>query len=189
MLSRITDSRVTRNAPGLALLAGTVLILALCIGGVLAVLIPTDPTEEIGAVKISDVQAAIPRGDAVGRRVPGLDEISGTVRREDADDIDELIVGRVELDLGPDDWIATAGPLQDFDADGVVEPVRAELSGLVGREATFLARIDRSGEEGDVYTINGRPYRDPAGAPPWVAGDFKGQLIDGVPTPTRGEEG
>jgi hypothetical protein len=187
MWRRITTSRYARSVAGLAALAGTVLLLAIVVSALLTVFIPTDPEQEIGAVKISDVEAALPAAEAVQRRVPGLDEISGMVSREDPGDVDELIVGRVELDLGPDEWITTAGPLADFDGDGAVEPVRAELAGLVGREATFLARIDRSGEEGDVYTINGRPYRDPAGAPPWVAGGFKGQLIDGVPMSTGGE--
>ncbi len=169
MLSRITASRCTRSVVGLAVSAGTVLILALCIVAILSVLIPTDPVEEIGAVKISDAEAAIPPGEALDRRVPGLDEISGTVAREDPDDVDELVVGRVELDFGPDDWIASAGPREDFDGDGVAEPVRDELSGLVGRQARFLARLDRGGDDGDVYAINGRPYRDPAGPPPWKA--------------------
>jgi hypothetical protein len=169
MLSRSTASRWTRSVVGLAVLAGTVLILALCIVAILSVLIPTDPDEEIGAVKISDVQAAVSPGDALDRRVPGLDEISGKVAREDPEDVDELVVGRVELDFGPDDWIAAAGPREDFDGDGAAEPVRDELSGLIGRQARFLARLDRGGDDGDVYAINGRPYRDPAGPPPWTA--------------------
>ena len=169
MLSRITASRCTRSVWGLAVLAGTVLIVALCIVAILSVLIPTDPDQEVGAVKISDVQAAVPPGEALDRRVPGLDEISGKVAREDPDDVDELVVGRVELDFGPDDWIAAAGPREDFDGDGVAEPVRDELSGLVGRQARFLVRMDSGGDDGDVYAINGRPYRDPAGPPPWNA--------------------
>jgi hypothetical protein len=169
MLRRISASRCTRSVVGLAVLAGTVLIVALCIVAVLSVLIPTDPDEEIGAVRISDVLAAVPPGEAIDRRVPGLDEISGKVAREDPDDVDDLVVGRVELDFGPDDWIAAAGPGEDFDGDGVAEPVRDELSGLVGRQARFLVRMDSGGDDGDVYAINGRPYRDPAGPPPWKA--------------------
>jgi hypothetical protein len=29
--------------------------------------------------------------------------------------------------------------------------------------------MDRGGDDGDVFAINGRAYRDPAGAPPWNA--------------------
>jgi hypothetical protein len=167
MSSRI---RAPRGAVGLAMIAGTVLILALLVVSLLTTLIRTDPEQEIGTVRISDAQAAIPPGEALDRRVPGLDEVSGLVAREDPDDVDELVVGRVDLDFGPDDWIAAAGPLSDYDGDGVAEPLRDELSGLVGREARFLARLDSRGDDGDVYAINGRPYRDPAGSPPWNAG-------------------
>jgi hypothetical protein len=169
MLGRSSTSRLRRTAVGLALPAGAVAVLALGLVAILSVLVPTDPVEEVGTVKISDVEAAVPPGEALDRRVPGLDEISGKVAREDPDDVDELLVGRVELDFGPDDWIAAAGPREDFDRDGVAEPVRDELSGLVGREARFLARMDSGGDDGDVYAINGRPYRDPTGPPPWKA--------------------
>ena len=54
-----------------ALVAGTVLILAVFIVTLLATLIPTDPEQEVGAVKISDVQAAVPPGEALDRRVTG----------------------------------------------------------------------------------------------------------------------
>lgn len=169
MLSRIAASRFARSAVMLTLMAGAALVLTLGVVALLSVLIPTDPEMEIGAVKISDVQAAVPPAEALDRRVPGLDEISGKVAREDPDDVDELRVGRVEIDFGPDDWIAAAGPMEDFDGDGVAEPLRDELSGLVGREARFLVRMDSGGDDGDVYAINGRPYRDPAGPPPWNA--------------------
>lgn len=169
MLGRGSTSGVTRAAFGLALTAGAVLVLTFVLVALLRQMIPTDPVEEIGTVKISEVEAAVPAAEALDRRVPGLDEISGKVAREDPEDVDELRVGRVELDFGPDDWIAAAGPLDDFDGDGRVEPLRDELSGLVGRQARFLARMDSRGDDGDVYAINGRPYRDPTGPPPWRA--------------------
>lgn len=162
MLNRITASRFAPGAAGVALLAGIV--------GFVTALTPTDPEQEIGVVRISDAPAAIPTEGALSRRVPGLDEVTGLVSREDPDDVDELVVGGVELDFGPGDWIAAAGPRQDYDGDGALESVRDELAGLVGQQARFLARIDSKGDDGDVYTINGRPYRDPAGPPPWNTG-------------------
>ena len=177
MLRRIRASRSIRGAAGLALMAGTVLILALLIVTLLTTLIPTDPEQEVGAVRISDVQAAVPPGEALDHRVRGLDEVSGLVSREDPDDVDDLVVGRVELDFGPDDWIAGAGPGADYDGDGIAEMLRDELAGLVGREARFLVRLDSRGDDGDVYAINGRPYRDLAGPPPWNAGGAREEDI------------
>jgi hypothetical protein len=167
MSSRISAPRPARGGGRLALIAGAALILALFVATLLPTLIPTDPEQEVGAVRISDVPAALPPGEALDRRVTGLDEVSGLVAREDPDDVDELVVGRVELDFGPDDWIAGAGPLADYDGDGAAEALRDELSGLVGRQVRFLARLDSRGDDGDVYAINGRPYRDAVGPPPW----------------------
>jgi len=167
MSSRIAASRFPRKAVVLPLLAGAVLSVAILFVVLFSALDPTDPDQQIGVVKISDAQAVIPPGEALSRRVPGLDEVNGLVSRDDPDDVDKLTVGRVELDFGPRSWVASAGPIQDYDNDGTVEPLRDELSGLVGREARFLVRLDGKGDDGDVYTIDGRPYRDPAGPPPW----------------------
>ena len=177
MSSRIPVFRPTRGTARPALIAGTVLILALFIVTLLATLIRTDPEQEVGAVKISDVEAAVPPGEALDHRVTGLDEVSGRVSREDPDDVDDLVVGRVELDFGPDDWIAAAGPGADYDGDGIAETLRDELAGLVGREARFLVRLDSRGDDGDVYAINGRPYRDPAGPRPWNTGGAREEDI------------
>jgi hypothetical protein len=166
MLSRLIASRRTRKALLLPLLAAALLSIGLVVA-LFSALNPTDPDQQIGVVSISDAQAVTPPGGALSRRVPGLDEVKGLVSRDDPDDVDELDVGRVELDFGPDNWVAAAEPIQDYDNDGTVEAVRDELSGLVGQEARFLVRLDSDGDDGDVYTINGRPYRDPAGPPPW----------------------
>ena len=166
MLSRLIASGMTRKALLLPLLAGAVLSVGLIVV-LFSALDATDPDQQIGVVAISDAQAATPPGEALSRWVPGLDEINGLVSRDDPDDVDELTVGRVELEFGPEDWVAAAGPIHDYDNDGTVEPLRDEISGLVGREARFLVRLDNKGDDGDVYTMNGRPYRDPNGPPPW----------------------
>lgn len=167
MSSRIAASCWTRKAVVLPLLAGAVLGVVILVGVLFRALDATDPDQQVGVIKISDAPAVTPPGEALSRRVPGLDEVHGLVSRDDPDEVDELTVGRVELDFGPEEWVAAAGPMQDYDNDGAVEPLRDELSGLVGREAHFLVRLDSKGDDGDVYAINGRPYRDPAGPPPW----------------------
>ena len=53
----------------------------------------------------------------------------------------------VDLDFGPDDWVATAEAPDDFDGDGTVESLRDELAGLVGREVTLLVRFDDDGDD------------------------------------------
>jgi len=114
--------------------------------------------------------------EAVTQQVPGLDELSGTVTRDpdddgDGDDPDDLAIGRVDLEFGPDRWVATAGPSHDYDGDGTAEPLRDELDGLVGTEATLRVRFDDDGDDADVYLINGLPYRDITGPPPWLSAD------------------
>lgn len=107
------------------------------------------------------------------RQVDALDEVSGLVTRDgsDPDDFDDLEVGRVELDFGPSSWAAAVGPIEDFDGDGNAEPLRDELDGLVGTEAEFRVRLDNDGDDGDVYAINGRTFREVTGPAPWQSAD------------------
>ncbi len=105
------------------------------------------------------------------RQVLALEQLSGTfqedVDRDGDTDHDDFEIGRVDLDFGPDDWLRTAGPIEDFDGDGTAENVLDELRGLVGQEVTLLVRFDDD-DEADVYVINDLTFRDSSsGSAPW----------------------
>lgn len=136
-------------------------------------------------------------GDAgTSQQVPGLDELSGTVTWDDGmgDDSDdsgtdddrsseladmiesgatgvpldpELEINGVDLDFGPDDWVATAEASADFDGDGAVASLREELVGLVGQDVTMLVRFDDDGDDADVYVIGDLTFRDVSAPAPW----------------------
>jgi len=106
------------------------------------------------------------------QQVAALDRIEGTLERL-GDDPDDLFIGAVELELGPEQWLRTAGPLRDYDGDGTPEDLLSELDALVGQAVTALVRLDDDddGDEGDVYVLNDLVYRDSAGGPaPWQQG-------------------
>lgn len=133
-----------------------------------------DPDESVGVVTVSKSGSAAPQavgsGMPISRQVAGLDALRGVVEyeRDGAPDIDDLFVGRVELEFGPHGWIERAGPKADYDGDGSTEALRDELAGLAGTEASFLVRLDDDGDEGSVYTVNGLTYRDPTRPAPWL---------------------
>lgn len=134
-----------------------------------------DPDESVSPVDLPAVASTTApdpatEGGSVDARdqhqVPALDEVSGIVVRN-GDDEDDLEVGGVDLDFGPDAWVATAGPMEDYDGDGAVESLRDELDGLVGQEARFRVHLDDEGDDGEVYTINDLTYREVGGPAPW----------------------
>jgi hypothetical protein len=109
-------------------------------------------------------------GRAPARQVEGLQQLAGTLRS--GDDPGEWAVSGVDVDLGPGSWIATSGPIEDYDGDGRPEPLLDELRGLQGRAVTLAVRFDLDGDldDADVFLIEGRSFRDPAGGPaPWQA--------------------
>lgn len=106
-------------------------------------------------------------GDVTVRAVEGLDQLVGVLLPDD--DRDWYVAG-VDVDFGPEAWIAAAPGLQDYDGDGAVEPFLTELLGLQGREVTIGVRYDTDDDrdEAFAFTIQGLPFRDPAGgAAPW----------------------
>lgn len=133
------------------------------------------------------------------QQVAGLERLQGVLTRDDSDDDNDdeaddraddraderadFEVAGVDLDLGPDEWLLTAGPVGDFDGDGTLRPVLEELEALLGTEVTVAGRYEDDGSGGsdddlDVYEIQGLTFRDSAGGPaPWqtagtgVAGD------------------
>jgi uncharacterized membrane protein YkoI len=131
-----------------------------------------DPQEQVSAVDVGRLDITLPseatqRGGSTGQQVAALDRVRGTLAR--GDDADEFSVGQVELGFGPESWVVTAGPLEDYDGDGEREDLRTELESLVGQPVTALVRLDDDGDEADVYFLNNLPYQDTAGAPaPWL---------------------
>ena len=75
-------------------------------------------------------------------------------------------VGARGLGLGPPWWRETA-KLADYDGDGTVETVAAELTGLAGRSVSVAGEVDDDGVS--VRTLNGKAFRE-AGKPPWAGG-------------------
>ena len=75
------------------------------------------------------------------------------------------------LGLGPPWWRETA-KVADYDGDGVVETVAAELEGMRGRSVTVTGEPDEDGV--GVRTLNGKAFRE-AGRPPWAGGPGKGR--------------
>jgi hypothetical protein len=76
-----------------------------------------------------------------------------------------------ELGLGPP-WWRESGKAADFDGDGAVETVVAELASLTGKTVTVTGAADDEGEL-SVRTIAGKTFRE-QGRPPWAGGPSRG---------------
>jgi hypothetical protein len=76
------------------------------------------------------------------------------------------LAGR-ELGLGPP-WWRESGKAADFDGDGTVETVTAELKSLTDKRVIVTGEVDDEGELG-VRTIAGKAFRE-GGRPPWAGG-------------------
>ena len=146
-------------------IAGAGVVVAAGLGGLAVGAALDDPDEPVAAIELSGTPT---QDDGAGGtvRVPALEQVAGTVTR-DGDDVDDLEVGGVDLDFGPERWIREAGPVADLDGDGTEEPLAAELEGLVGTERTFDVRLDGDGDEADVYAVDGVTYREVGGSAPW----------------------
>jgi uncharacterized membrane protein YkoI len=105
------------------------------------------------------------------------DDSKGSDDSGSSDDRDEFEVAGVDLELGPESWLLTAGPVADFDGDGTLRPVLEELEGLVGSEVTVLGRLDDDGDELEVYVIQDLELRSTSGPAPWETGD-QGDALD-----------
>jgi hypothetical protein len=163
----------------IALTAGGVAIVALAGAAAASAVGDSDPESSVQAVEVGSLADSPASGSSGSsgststtvrgsHQVAGLSELSGRVSQAPDDDgFDDLVVQGVELDFGPDEWTAQAGPMQDYDRDGRVEVLRAEIEGLRGTDSTFRVRFDDRGDEAEVFLINGLTYHDPAGAAPW----------------------
>lgn len=161
-ISSMTPPRRRLMIIWLALGAAAVLV------GIGVLLLRPDPTEQVGAVPITGVTVdSVPTTSATrSQQVEALDRIEGTMQA--GDDPDEFTLGAVELDFGPEAWVLTAGPIQDYDQDQKTEDLADELAGLKGRAVTALVRPGDERDDAEVYLLNDLPYRDPAGPPPWT---------------------
>lgn len=100
--------------------------------------------------------------------VQGLERLTGQLVA--GKDHDDWYVSGVEVDFGPEGWIATAEAGADFDGDGTAETVLNELRGLAGSEVTLGVRFESGDDrdDADVYAIGSVAYRDVNGGPaPW----------------------
>jgi len=125
-----------------------------------------DPSVQVGSVPITGLSVLpAPTSSATrSEQVEALDRLEGTFQA--GDDPGQFTLGSVDLDFGPDAWVLTAGPLQDYDQDQRTEALLDELAGLTGHQVTILVRPGDGGDEADVYVLNDLPYRDPAGLAP-----------------------
>lgn len=154
--------------------AAVAMALAILALGGAALAAQDDPVEKVAAVDLGQFSIAAGTDPTAAvdsaQQVAALDPIEGTLERR-GDDPDDLVIGTVELELGPERWLRTAGPLRDYDGDGTPEDLRGELDALVGQAVTALVRLDDDGDEGDLYVLNDLVYRDSAGGPaPWQQG-------------------
>ena len=169
---------ITRRRPLILLVAVVVaVVLALATTWLLT---RQDPEESVAAVEIRGVRVSPPPVSPAAaerqqqQQVEALETLTGTLQR--GSDTDEFILDNSELDFGPDTWVLTAGPIEDFDGDGKAERLSDELDGLVGRQVTAMVRFDADGDDAEVYVLNDRTYRDSASTvPPWEPKPYAGK--------------
>ena len=148
-------------------------IAVVAIGASVTAAAQEDPTVEIGAVAVDQVRLSSPTASTSARQqqVEALERLDGKLTML-GDDPEDFYIGPIELEFGPEAWVMTAGPSEDFDGDGNLERLLDELRGLVGRPVTALVRLDNDGDEANVYRLNDLTFRDSAGGrPPWLAAD------------------
>lgn len=155
-------------------------VLVTCVMAVLAVLgvggyyFSDDPERTVDAIHLSGFTSASslpdPNGEGASMPVDGLEQLVGELRSGDG--LDDWYGAGVGVDFGPRAWLLTDPVLEDFNGDGVTEPVLDELRALDGADVTLGVRYASEGGEGpdeaDVFTINGLTFRDADGGPaPW----------------------
>ena len=147
--SPVAQGGTSQQVPGLDELSGTVTT-----GGD-----TDDGTDDDGSNddRTDDDRSDDDRSDDDGTDDDGADDVA-----------DDLEINGVDLDFGPDDWVATAAATADFDGDGTTAALRDELAGLVGQDVTLLVRFDDDGDDADVYVVGEHTYRDVSAPAPWL---------------------
>jgi hypothetical protein len=156
-----------------AVIGAAAVMAVVAIGASVTAAAQEDPTVEIGAVAVDQVRLSTPTASTSARQqqVEALERLDGTLTML-GDDPEDFYIGPIELEFGPEAWVMTAGPTEDFDGDGNLERLLNELRGLVGRPVTALVRLDNDGDEANVYRLNDLTFRDSAGGrPPWLAAE------------------
>lgn len=133
-----------------------------------------DPERTVDAIHLDGFTSASslpePSGGGASTPVDGLEQLVGELRS--GDDLDDWYSAGVEVDFGPRAWLLTDPVLEDFDGDGVTDPVLDELRALDGADVALGVRYgsdeDEGHDEAGVFTINGVSFRDVDGGPaPW----------------------
>lgn len=121
--------------------AAALAVVAVASGGAMAALAAKeDPRASVAPVDVGPLAVAgsMGTGEAPasgGQQVAALDRLEGTLEHR-GDDADDFSLGAVELEFGPEEWVLTAGALEDYDRDGTPEKLLNELDGLVGQPIT-----------------------------------------------------
>lgn len=136
-----------------------------------ALVLRNDPRELVPAIELGgmDLPVSTHSGDDPERayQVAALDRLEGTLVQR-GDGPDDFYLSAIELEFGPEEWLVTAGAIEDYDGDGQVEDLYDELQDLVGQSVAVLVRLDGDGDEADVFSLNDLTYRDSVGGPaPW----------------------
>lgn len=155
-------------------------VLVTCVAAASAVLgvggyhFSEDPERTVDAIHLDGFTGASslpePSGEGVSMPVDGLEQLVGELRS--GDDLADWYGAGVEVDFGPRAWLLTDPVLEDFDGDGVTDPVLDELRALDGTDVALGVRYDSDEGEGrdeaGVFTVNGLSFRDVDGGPaPW----------------------
>ncbi len=77
---------------------------------------------------------------------------------------DRLCLGSRVVDFGPGWYIREAHAHYDYDGDGEIGALQAELDGLLGGDVTL--ETDRGQTDADVFAVNGLPFRSTDGELP-----------------------
>ncbi|WP_211715369.1 PepSY domain-containing protein [Nocardiopsis sp. MG754419] len=146
--------------------------------GVAGYLLVQDTDETVEAIRLDGFSVAPTiepsAEEGRSRSVDGLEQLVGVLHA--GDDVDDWYVAGVEVDFGPEEWLLTDPVVDDFDGDGVADPLPEELSALEGTEVTLGVRYDDDDDtdrdDARVFTVNGMILRDTAGGPaPWESGE------------------
>lgn len=86
----------------------------------------------------------------------------------------EYCIGATEADFGPQWYLSGSEASRDYDDNGMVESLADEIAGLVGNTVTLTVDYGRMGDA-DVFALDGAPYRDEIGPPPWAGGPLRGR--------------
>jgi hypothetical protein len=114
---------------------------------------------------------------AIGTLLAGLliGATTGLVSAQDASltgtletDGEHYSVDGTEVGVGPAWYIEAVNADADYNGNGTIETIAAELDGLVGTAVTLGGETGRCGDF-DVFVINEQTYRSP-GRPAWAGG-------------------